>query len=187
MKAVSLITHQIVDISTEMKNSWISKNNPKLELFNFAPTENHVWSDGEWALPTPPVYIPESRPKQTNFQVSLKNQTKTNVQTELLTSESKNIVVKPESIVSFSVKITGIDEDGSSIADFWRRGQVKNIQGTTYLVGLVEKIGEDKKDASVDVSIVADDTKDCLSVFVTGMQDETWNWSAVVDLNEILI
>lgn len=132
-------------------------------------------------------YVPEQRPKQTNFQVSLKTQTKTNVQTELLTAESKNIAVKPESIVSFSVKITGVNSDGSSMADFWRRGQVKNIQGTTYLVNPIETIGEDKKDANVDVSVVADDTKDCLSVFVSGIQDETWNWSAVVDLNEILI
>jgi hypothetical protein len=63
---------------------------------------------------------------------------------------------------------------------------IKNVGGTTSLVGSVETIGTDIEDnASTDVTVTADNTNDALDISVTGIAGETWRWLAVVDGLEI--
>jgi hypothetical protein len=85
-----------------------------------------------------------------------------------------------------SLLVAGIKSDGSAAACYKRKVAIKNVAGTTSLVGSVETIGTDIEDnASTDVSITADDTNDALDISVTGIASETWRWVAVVEGVEI--
>jgi hypothetical protein len=84
------------------------------------------------------------------------------------------------------VLISGIKSDGSAAACFKRKVAIKNVGGTTSLVGAVETIGTDIEDnALTDVTITADNTNDALQIDVTGIAAETWRWVAVVEGLEI--
>jgi hypothetical protein len=72
------------------------------------------------------------------------------------------------------------------VANYVRRVVIKNVGGTTALVGTVETVGTDIEDnASTDVAITADNTNDALQINVTGIAAETWRWVAVVEGLEI--
>jgi len=89
-------------------------------------------------------------------------------------------------VVSFIAQITGIKSDGSAVAKYIREGTIKNVGGTTTLVGSIITVGTDHEDnASTDVAITADDTNDALDISVTGIAAETWRWVAVVQGVEI--
>jgi hypothetical protein len=82
--------------------------------------------------------------------------------------------------------ISGIKSDGSVACCYKRKFAIKNVAGTTSLVGTVETIGTDIEDvASCDVAITADNTNDSLSIAVTGVDAETWRWVAVVEGLEV--
>jgi hypothetical protein len=84
------------------------------------------------------------------------------------------------------IKISGVKSDGSACAEYLRKVAIKNVSGTTSLVGSVETIGTDIEDnASTDVSITADNTNDAVNITVTGIAAETWRWVAVVEGLEI--
>ena len=89
-------------------------------------------------------------------------------------------------VFSAMCRICGIKSDGSAVANYVRRVVIKNVAGTTSLVGAVETIGTDIEDnASTDVAITADNTNDALQINVTGIAAETWRWVAVVEGLEI--
>jgi hypothetical protein len=77
------------------------------------------------------------------------------------------------------VKICGIKTDGTKVATFIRKVAIKNVSGTTSLVGTVETIGTDVTEGT-SVSITANDTSDYLSIMVTGIAAETWRWHVSV-------
>ena len=88
---------------------------------------------------------------------------------------------------AFTARIIGIKSDGSAVADFMRRGVIKNVGGTTSLAGSIQTLGTDIEDnASTDIAITADNTNDALSIAVTGITAETWRWVAVVEGVEIV-
>lgn len=85
-------------------------------------------------------------------------------------------------ILYADILISGIKSDGSAAATYKRKVAIKNVGGTTSLVGSVETIGTDHEDnASTDVAITADDTNDALQINVTGIAAETWRWVAVIE------
>ena len=89
-------------------------------------------------------------------------------------------------VFSFIAQITGIKSDGSAVAKYIREGTIKNVGGTTTMVGSVITVGTDHEDnASTDVAITADDTNNALDISVTGIDAETWRWVAVVQGVEI--
>lgn len=89
-------------------------------------------------------------------------------------------------IMCLMVSIAGIKSDGSAVACYCRKVSIKNVGGTTSLIGSVETIGTDIEDnASTDVTITADNTNDALDISVTGIAAETWRWVAVVEGLEI--
>ena len=89
-------------------------------------------------------------------------------------------------IMFADILISGIKSDGSAAACYKRKVAIKNVGGTTSLVGTVETIGTDIEDnASTDVAITADNTNDALQINVTGIAAETWRWVAVVEGLEI--
>jgi hypothetical protein len=89
-------------------------------------------------------------------------------------------------IMFADILISGIKSDGSAAACYKRKVAIKNVGGTTSLVGTVETIGTDIEDnASTDVAITADNTNDALDISVTGIAAETWRWVCVVEGLEI--
>jgi hypothetical protein len=63
---------------------------------------------------------------------------------------------------------------------------IKNVGGTTSLIGTVSTVGTDvEDDAAYDVAITADNTNDALQINVTGKTGEAIRWVASVDGVEI--
>ena len=99
---------------------------------------------------------------------------------------SARLTIPSGKIMFCNVLISGIKSDGSAAACYMRKLAIKNLGGTTSLVGSVETIGTDIEDnASTDVAITADNTNDALQIDVTGITGETWRWIAVVEGIEI--
>lgn len=117
----------------------------------------------------------------------LRNKTTNNTPTTLFADgSSTRLTITSGKILFADVLITGIKSDGSAAACYKRKVAIKNVGGTTSLVGTVETIGTDIEDnASTDVAITADDTNDALQINVTGITSETWRWVAVVEGLEI--
>jgi hypothetical protein len=117
----------------------------------------------------------------------VRNKTTNSTPTTLfLDGSATRLTVTSGKVLSFTARITGIKSDGSAVAEFLRRGVIKNVGGTTSLVGSIETIGTDiENNASTDIAITADNTNDALQINVTGITAETWRWVAVVEGIEI--
>jgi len=89
-------------------------------------------------------------------------------------------------ILFSDILISGVKSDGSAAACYKRKVAIKNVGGTTSLVGSVETIGTDIEDNALsNVAITADDTNDALQINVTGIAAETWRWVAIIEGLEI--
>ena len=86
-----------------------------------------------------------------------------------------------------TVNIGGIKSDGSGGAHYIRKVAIKNVGGTTSLIGTVSIIGTDvETNAGYNVDITADDTNDALQVEVTGVASETLRWTIHIEGVEIV-
>jgi hypothetical protein len=117
----------------------------------------------------------------------LRNSTSNATATTLyLNGSSSRPTVQSGRAWDFLVKVVGIKSDGSKMARFWRQGLIKNVGGTTSLVGTIQTVGTDyEDDAGTDVAITADDTNDALQIQVTGINAESWRWVAHIWYEEI--
>lgn len=103
-----------------------------------------------------------------------------------LDNSSATVSIGSGSVCAFEVHVIGVKSDGSGVAEYRRRVRIKNVGGTTSLVGSVETVGTDHEDnASTDVSIAENNTSDILEVTVTGIAAETWRWYLLVEGGEI--
>jgi hypothetical protein len=98
-----------------------------------------------------------------------------------LNGSSTNLNVTAGTMMTGMISVVGTRNDGSACAYFVRKFAIKNVAGTTSIVGSVETIGTDQEDAATDLSIAADDTNDALAITVTGVAAQTWKWRAVID------
>lgn len=106
--------------------------------------------------------------------------------TLMLDGNATRLTIPSGKVFAFVAKISGIKSDGSAVAFYTRKGAIKNVGGTTSLVGNIETLGTDTEDnVNTDVAITADDTNDALQINVTGIASETWRWVAVVEGVEI--
>ena len=106
--------------------------------------------------------------------------------TLMLDGSTTRLTITSGKILFADILISGIKSDGSQAACYKRKVAIKNVAGTTALVGSVETIGTDIEDnAATDVAITADNTNDALQINVTGIAAETWRWVAVVEGLEI--
>jgi hypothetical protein len=117
----------------------------------------------------------------------LRNKTTNATATTLfLDGSSSRLTIPSGKVLSAVCRICGIKSDGSAVANYVRSVVIKNVGGTTSLVGSVETIGTDIEDnASTAVTITANNTNDALQIDVTGITSETWRWVAVVEGLEI--
>ena len=121
-----------------------------------------------------------------SFVMRMKTTNNTPTSLGLNGATSTRLTIPSGKVLSALCRICGIKSDGSAVANYVRRVVIKNVGGTTSLVGSVETIGTDIEDnASTDVAITADDTNDALQINVTGIAAETWRWVAVVEGLEI--
>jgi len=118
-----------------------------------------------------------------SFRATTTNATPTALlQTAFQGATSGRLSVPSGAVMSLMVRITAVKSDGVSVAKYTREVCIKNVSGTTSLVGSVVTIGTDHEDnASTDVSITADDTNDALTIQVTGIASETWRWNAAIE------
>ena len=106
--------------------------------------------------------------------------------TLMLDGSTTRLTIPSGKIMFCDILISGIKSDGSASACYKRKVAIKNVAGTTALVGTVEAIGTDIEDnVLTDVAITADNTNDALDISVTGIAAETWRWVAVVEGLEI--
>jgi hypothetical protein len=116
----------------------------------------------------------------------LRIKTTNDTPTTLMINGNVRLTIPSGKVFSFIAQITGIKSDGSAVAKYIREGTIKNVGGTTSLVGSIITVGTDHEDsAGTDVAITADDTNDALDISVTGIAAETWRWTAVVQGVEI--
>lgn len=80
--------------------------------------------------------------------------------------------------------ITGSKTDGSSVARFMRQFTIKNVAGTTSLVGSIITIGTDEAPSTTAVEIAADDTNDALRIRTAGVASENWRWGVSIYASE---
>lgn len=113
-------------------------------------------------------------------QFVLRNTTTTNSAVTLfLDGSSARLTIPSGKILHATVHILGSKSDGTAVASYMRQVTIKNVGGTTSLVGTVNTLGTDEA-ASTSIAITADDTNDALQINVTGITSETWRWVAVV-------
>lgn len=109
-----------------------------------------------------------------------RNKTTTNAAVTLfLDGSSARLTIPSGKILCATVQILGSKSDGTAVASYIRQVAIKNVGGTTSLVGTVNTIGTDEA-AGTSVAITADDTNDALQIAPTGVLNETWRWVAVV-------
>jgi hypothetical protein len=110
-----------------------------------------------------------------------RNKTTTNSAVELfLNGSSVRLTIPSGKVLSGTVNIVGTKSDGTAVARYLRQFTIKNVAGTTSLVGSVITLGTDEA-AGTSISITADDTNDALKIEVTGIASETWRWTAVAE------
>lgn len=111
--------------------------------------------------------------------------TTNNTATEMrLDGSTTRLAIASGTSIHATIKIIGIKSDGTSVATYIRQAAIKNVAGTTSLVGDIITIGNDTA-AGTSVSITADDTNDALKIDVTGITSETWRWVATVEGVEV--
>jgi hypothetical protein len=115
----------------------------------------------------------------------VRNKTTTNSAVTLfLDGSSTRLTVPSGRILHAQVTLVGSKNDGAAVASYMRQVTIKNVAGTTSLVGTVNTIGTDEA-AGTSIAITADDTNDALQIAVTGITSETWRWVAVVEGAEL--
>ena len=106
--------------------------------------------------------------------------------TMMLDGSATRLTIPSGKMMFADIWISGIKSDGSAAATYRRKVAIKNVGGTTSLIGAVETIGTDYEDnINTDIAITADNTNDALQINVTGITAETWRWVAVVEGLEI--
>lgn len=92
---------------------------------------------------------------------------------------SQRLTIASGQVCQFLLIVTGIRDGGADVATYIRQVTIKNIGGTTSLVGTVNTIGADNA-AGTTLTVTADDANDDLAVEPTGVFNQTWRWQCIV-------
>jgi hypothetical protein len=120
-----------------------------------------------------------------SVKCTAKAKTTTNSAVEMYVGPStERFTIPSGKVFSGTVNIVSVKSDGTAVARYLRQVTIKNVAGTTALVGSVITLGTDEA-ASTSISITADDTNDSLKIQVTGITSETWRWVATIEGAEV--
>ncbi len=92
---------------------------------------------------------------------------------------------------AFTIRLVAVQSAGvaGAVGDAYRatiEGLIKNVAGTTSLVGTPVFVGEmADADASWSVEVSADNTNNALAITVTGQVDKTIRWVAHIQMTEV--
>lgn len=131
---------------------------------------------GQRSYAAGPFGITDGSAQQVDFVLrnSTTDATPTNV---FLDGLAERLTITTGTSLSCIINITGIEDDGKEAAHYLRKIMIKNVAGTTSLVGSVRVISTDTETtASMDVTITADNTNDALDIKVTGLIGTAMNW-----------
>jgi hypothetical protein len=105
-----------------------------------------------------------------------------------LDGSTQRISVLNETAMFVTINIAGITSGGTSAAHYIRKVAIKNVGGTTSLIGAspISTIGTDVEDnALYDVIITADNTNSALDIQVKGVVGDTMRWTVHIEGVEI--
>lgn len=93
----------------------------------------------------------------------------------------------PEGYWEFEAKFIALRDNNAAMLAGTRKGVIKNIAGTTALVGAVQTIGTDINEGSnaYSIAFTADNTNDALVCSVTGTAAHTVKWRVEVTMKQI--
>ena len=123
-------------------------------------------------------------------QFVLKGRTTNATPTELVLHGALPLLTIPIGVAMFGVvEICAVEEtNATEAAHYLRKFSIRNLGGSTSLVGSVTTVGTDyESDSGLDVSITADDISDYLKISVTGSASKTLRWVATIRGTEIEI
>jgi len=96
---------------------------------------------------------------------------------ECILNSGQRYVLVENFICACTVSIHGTNSDGAVAGFYKRQVLIKNIEGTTALIGSVQTIGTDVETGSIGgISITADNTNNSLCIKVTGKTATAINW-----------
>lgn len=117
--------------------------------------------------------------QQVQFILANKTTDGTTAVTLFLDGSSARLTIPSGKILFATAQLVGSKSDGTAVATYMRKFAIKNVGGTTTLVGSVETIGTDVA-AGTSLSITADDVNDAVNPAVVGVAGETWRWVMTV-------
>ena len=101
---------------------------------------------------------------------------------------STRLSIATDSAIGFKGTVIAIDTTTND-SKFWKiEGLIKNIAGTTNMIGsaTIITVAEDSGASLFDVTVSADDANDSLKLEVTGDASNQVEWSARIELIEVL-
>jgi hypothetical protein len=98
------------------------------------------------------------------------------------TPASVSVAIPSGVALACTVEVFGVKtSDAANAAHYIRKAAIRNVGGTTQLMGSVTTVGTDyESDAGLDVAITADDGNDTLKIEVTGLVSTSIRWIIVV-------
>jgi hypothetical protein len=106
-------------------------------------------------------------------------------QTLNLNTATDRITVPNNSVVAFTVNLV-IQDDTNQNVDYRRyEGAIRNIGGTTSIVGVVTEITITQDSSLFTCAVTADNTNDALSIAVTNSGSNTIKCLGTVDIYQI--
>jgi hypothetical protein len=98
------------------------------------------------------------------------------------TPASVSVAIPSGVALACTVEVFGVKtSDAANAAHYIRKAAIRNVGGTTQLMGSVTTVGTDyESDAGLDVAITADDGNDTLKIEVTGLASTTIRWIIAV-------
>jgi hypothetical protein len=106
-------------------------------------------------------------------------------QTLNLNTSTDRITVPNNSVVAFSINLV-IQDDTNQNVDYRRyEGAIKNIGGTTSIVGVVTEITITQDSSLFTCAVTADNTNDALSIAVTNSGSNTIKCLGTVNIYQI--
>ncbi len=94
-------------------------------------------------------------------------------------------LVRSGAAYGFKATIVAQKSDGSATLMLMRTGLIKNVSGTTSLVGSISTLGADINSTSWTIAITADDTNDALQIQATGQTSTTIHWTCTLECTEV--
>lgn len=138
--------------------------------------------------------IPGTGIRRQSFRVGATRITTNATPTELTINGANpnvnNRLILPENSYWYVIaRISGIKQEGDKSFNAVRQCVLKNLGGTTTLVGSVQTIGTDIDEGASGYALTlqASDANNSLQIMVTGESSETVRWWANLEINDVEI